>query len=94
MGDFKARMGTQDYEAETAIAPHGLVDRNDRARTLIDFQDEHDLYTINMSFRKRFMKWLHPEGRTRNAIDFIINSRKDIVKDVSILNKFSTVSDH
>lgn len=38
--------------------------------------------------------WLSPDGNTKNEIDYILTNRKDIIQDVTILNKFNTGSDH
>lgn len=35
-----------------------------------------------------------PEWLAKNEIDFIITDKKHIVKDVTVLNKFVTGSDH
>ncbi|KAF2880494.1 hypothetical protein ILUMI_25681 [Ignelater luminosus] len=34
------------------------------------------------------------EGKTKNEIDFIIANRKDTIQDVTVINKFTTRSDH
>ncbi|XP_030747130.1 uncharacterized protein LOC115875765 [Sitophilus oryzae] len=52
---------------------------------------------MNTFFKKRNSKkwtWTSPDSKTKNAIDFIISDRKDVIKDVSVLNRFSIGSDH
>lgn len=38
--------------------------------------------------------WASPDGVTKNQIDLIISNMKNIVQDVTVLNKFSIGSDH
>lgn len=97
IGDFNAKIGSKIDEAENAVGHHGLGERNERGNTLIDFLHSKNLFAMNTFFQKNDNKkwtWMGPDGRTKNAIDFICSSRKDIVSDVDVLNRFSTGSDH
>ncbi|XP_044749740.1 craniofacial development protein 2-like [Coccinella septempunctata] len=97
IGDLNAKVGSKQNEMETAVSYHGLGSRNERGNALIDFAHHNNLYIMNTFFKKRDNKkwtWASPDGKTRNAIDFIISSRKDIINDIDVLNRFSTGSDH
>lgn len=96
-GDFNAKMGKRLNDAEFSLGSHGLEGRNDRGDTLLDFLLQNNLFQMNSFFPKRQNKrwtWRSPNGQTKNEIDFIITDKKYIVKDVSVLNKISTGSDH
>ncbi|KAI8440941.1 hypothetical protein MSG28_009238 [Choristoneura fumiferana] len=43
---------------------------------------------------KRRWTWTSPNGSVKNEIDYILCNRKDIITDVSVLNKFNSGSDH
>ncbi|XP_030759597.1 craniofacial development protein 2-like [Sitophilus oryzae] len=97
IGDFNAKVGSKQDEAETSVSYHGLGSRNERGDTLIDFAHHNKLYIMNTFFKKRNSKkwtWTSPDSKTKNVIDFIISNRKDVIKDVSVLNRFSIGSDH
>ncbi|XP_045460954.1 uncharacterized protein LOC123671253 [Harmonia axyridis] len=96
-GDFNAKMGTRSDVAEFSLGNYGLEGRNDRGETLLGFLLQNNLFQMNSFFPKRPNRrwtWRSPDGRTKNEIDFIITNRSHIVKDVSVLNKVSTGSDH
>lgn len=96
-GDFNAKMGTKVAEEETALGNFGTPGRNERGETLLTYLLQNNLYQMNSFFFKkqhRRWTWQSPDGKTRNEIDFIITDKKRIIKDVTILNKFSTGSDH
>lgn len=38
--------------------------------------------------------WLSPDCRTKNEIDFIMTDKKHIFRDISVVNRFNTGSDH
>jgi len=97
MGDFNAKLGHREDEAETAVGPFGYGERNNRGDMLLDFLLQHNLFAMNSFFEKakqRRWTWASPNGTTKNEIDFIICNKKNIVHDVTVLNKFSVGSDH
>lgn len=90
-------MGTRSDAAEFSLGNHGLEGRNDRGETLLGFLLQNNLFQMNSFFPKRPNRrwtWRSPDGRTKNEIDFIITDKRYIVKDVSVLNKVTTGSDH
>ncbi|XP_057667257.1 craniofacial development protein 2-like [Diorhabda carinulata] len=97
MGDFNAKIGKQTDMSEVAIGSFGIVGRNERGQTLIDFLHNQKLYVMNSFFQKKLHRrwtWVNPNGRTKNEIDFFITTRKRFVTDVTVLNKFGIGSDH
>ena len=51
----------------------------------------------NTYFKKnpnRKWTWQAPNGTTKNEIDFILANKITTIKDISVLNKFQTGSDH
>lgn len=64
---------------------------------MLQFLLQHRLFAINTFFKKaehRKWTWISPNGNTKNEINFIITDRKQIVTDVTVLNRISISSDH
>ncbi|CAH2097258.1 unnamed protein product [Euphydryas editha] len=96
MGDFNAKVGVQDRD-ESVIGPHGLGRRNRRGQMLVDFLESEGLFLMNSFFQKKPQRrwtWQSPDTVTRNEIDFIIADKMHIFRDVSVVNRFNTGSDH
>lgn len=97
MGDLNAKIGHKQDDSEFVVGPHGYGDRNERGKTLIEFLLQQRLYVMNTYFKKspqRKWTWQSPNGINKNEIDFIITNKKETVQDVTVLNRFSTGSDH
>lgn len=97
IGDFNAKLGHKQDDSETPMGSHGFGTRNDRGQVLLDFLQQNNLYAMNSFFKKapqRQWTWASPDGVTKNQIDLIISNMKNIVQDVTVLNKFSVGSDH
>ncbi|XP_044759008.1 craniofacial development protein 2-like [Coccinella septempunctata] len=96
-GDFNAKVGLKSNNSETALGGFGSEGRNDRGEMLLGFLLQNNLFLMNSFFYKKLNRrwtWKSPDGRTKNEIDYIITDNKNTVKDVSVLNKFFTGSDH
>lgn len=96
-GDFNAKLGLKEDEAETSLGNFGTLGRNERGETLLGFLLQNNLFQMNSFFVKKLHRrwtWESPDGKTRNEIDYIISDKKQIITDVSVLNKFTTGSDH
>lgn len=80
------------------MGDYSYGERNERGDMLVNYLQEHQLFQMNSFFfekkPKRKWTWISPDGKTKNEIDFIISNRKDIVHDVTVLNKVSIGSDH
>ena len=97
VGDFNARMGKRMDEAEFVVGKHGYDDRNERGQMLLDFLSQKRLYATNTFFpakRQRKWTWFSNDGVTKKEIDYIVTSDMRQVQNVSVLNSFSTGSDH
>ena len=44
--------------------------------------------------KKRKWTWISPDGTTKNKIDFITTNRKNIVQDVTVINRITVGTDH
>ncbi|XP_072384376.1 uncharacterized protein [Diabrotica undecimpunctata] len=89
--------GHKQDDSEFVLGPPGYDDRNEMGQTLIEFLLQHRLYVMNTHFKKspqRKWTWQSPNGLNKNEIDFIFTNKKDAVQDVTVLNQFSTGSDH
>lgn len=96
-GDFNAKIGTKLDTSESSLGNFGSEGRNARGETLLGFLLQHNLYQMNSFFKKKAHRrwtWESPDGRTKNEIDFIITDKRQIVKDVTVLNTCRTGSDH
>jgi len=96
-GDLNAKLRKKQTEEETSLGCYEIGERNERGNLLLQFLLHHQLAAMNTFFRKaehRKGTWISPDGRTKNEIDFIITDKKQIVTDVTILNKLSVGSDH
>ncbi|XP_072378445.1 uncharacterized protein [Diabrotica undecimpunctata] len=96
MGDFNAKLGFKGDNAEVAMGSFGYGEQNDRGGVLLHFLLHHQLYVMNTFFKKnqqRKWTWASPYGITKNEIDFIITNR-NIVQDVTVINKITVGSDH
>ncbi|XP_063542661.1 uncharacterized protein LOC134751209 [Cydia strobilella] len=96
MGDFNAKLGKRDGE-ELRVGQFGVGRRNHRGHLLAGFMEKEGLYMMNSFFRKREHRkwtWVSPDGATRNEIDFIMSTKKQIFSDVSVINSVKTGSDH
>ena len=95
MGDFNAKIGKKT-EGETAVGNHGIGTRNERGQMLVEFAEARSLSIMNTFFEKRLERkwtWKSPSD-VKNEIDFIISNRRDIIKNVEVINKVNVGSDH
>jgi exonuclease III len=80
MGDFNAKVGRGDEATRTIMGLHGIGERNERGDRLLDFCCANNLCITNTRFKQtkanRQWTWESPGGRTHNAIDYILVSRK------------------
>ncbi|KAG7296521.1 hypothetical protein JYU34_020303 [Plutella xylostella] len=54
-------------------------------------------FLINSFFENRPQRkwtWASPDGRTKNEKDFIMTDKRHIFRDVPVINRFKTGSDH
>lgn len=97
VGDFNAKLGKREEESEISIGNFSHDQRNERGDTLLNFLQQHDLFAMNSFFTAKIQRkwtWASADGVTKNEIDYIIANRKSTVKNVTVLNNFTTGSDH
>jgi hypothetical protein len=95
--DFNAKLGRKLNKEETKIGDFGYGQRNDRGATLMNYLEEKHLYAMNSFYKKKPQRkwtWISPNGSTKNEIDYILSTERYIIKDVTVLNRFTTGSDH
>lgn len=96
-GDFNAKVGKNNDTNEIVTGNYGSGDRNNRGKQLINFLLKNSQYLMNTYFKKKECRrwtWISPNGLVKNEIDYFISNKKSIFQDVTVLNKFSTGSDH
>ncbi|KAL0860006.1 hypothetical protein ABMA27_010321 [Loxostege sticticalis] len=96
MGDFNAKLGKRS-DNELKMGQFGYGERNARGQLLAGFMEKEGLFMMNSFFRKpkqRKWTWLHPNGVTKNEIDFILSTNRHIFNDVSVINAVKSGSDH
>ncbi|XP_070138490.1 craniofacial development protein 2-like [Drosophila bipectinata] len=99
MGDFNAKIGTNNNGLETIMGRHGVGTRSNNGDRLIDLCQTFQLVIGGTVFpHKEIHKytWTSPNGHTRNQIDHICISRKwrRSLMDVRIRRSASIDSDH
>ena len=96
MGDFNAKIGMREG-AEPRVGKFGVGTRNPRGQRLAEFLEREGLFMMNSFFRKKAHRkwtWIHPDGSTKNEIDFILSNNRHIFNDVSVISRVKTGSDH
>nr|ADI61810.1 endonuclease-reverse transcriptase [Bombyx mori] len=96
MGDFNAKVGVQTCD-ESVLGSFGYGCRNHRGQMLVNFLQRERLFLMNSFFKKKPQRkwtWLSPDAVTKNEIDFIMTDKKHIFRDVSVISRFNTGSDH
>ena len=99
MGDWNAKVGTDHETWHKAIGRHGYGDMNDRGERLLEFCSENQLCITNTYFQHKSSRkwtWSHPNGQSKNMIDFIItNVRwKNCILDSRSFPSADVGSDH
>jgi hypothetical protein len=97
IGDFNAKLGKREEDSEVSIGSFSYDRRNERGDTLLNFLQQNNLFAMNSFFAgkpQRKWTWASADGVTKNEIDYIITNRKSTVKNVTVLNNFTTGSDH
>lgn len=96
MGDFNAQVGMPNADDKEVMGPWGYGKRSPRGNVLIEFCCEQRLYITNTHYKKKLKRkwtWLHPNGVTRNEIDYILSRNKAIIENVDIIPT-TYASDH
>ncbi|CAK1584169.1 unnamed protein product [Parnassius mnemosyne] len=95
MGDFNAKLGTRE-NGELKVGKFGTEQRSPRGHQLADFMEKEGLFMKNSFFQKRSHRkwtWSSPDGSTKNEIDFIMTTRRQLFSDVLVIARVKTGSD-
>ena len=93
MGDFNAKVGGHTNTSERATGCFGLVQRNERGYTLVEWATSKNFKIINTQIQKkagRRWTWRSPDGHTKNEIDYITTDTPSMVTDLTVINRINT----
>ena len=81
MGDFNARVGTDDSSWENIIGKHGVGNENSNGTLLLSMCSQLELCITNTMFQQtnnRKTTWMHPRTKQWHMIDYVITRQRDI----------------
>ena len=99
MGDFNARVGTDNATWDGVMGYHGVGRMNSNGLRLLSLCKEFNLCISNTFFQQSLQRktsWMHPRSKDWHIIDYVICRRRDL-KDISITRSFHStcfLSDH
>ena len=99
MGDFNAKVGSDNSNYEDIMGKHGLGEANDNGERFLAFCSFNSLVIGGTVFpHKRIHKatWVSPDGNTENQIDHLCISRRfrRSLQDTRVLRGADAASDH
>nr|VZI01519.1 unnamed protein product [Spirometra erinaceieuropaei] len=80
LGDFNARVGTDNAAWRGVLGPHGLRGFNDNSLLLLRTCAEHRLILTNTFFclsEREKATWRHPRSRQWHLLDYVLVRRRD-----------------
>ncbi|KAK3515143.1 hypothetical protein QTP70_007459 [Hemibagrus guttatus] len=99
MGDFNARVGSNNLDRERIMGRHGEGKCTENGERLIDLCEENNLVIGGTLFQHKTihkLTWTSPDGKTRSQIDHIIINGKwrRSLQDVRVMRHADAGSDH
>ncbi|KAK3540972.1 hypothetical protein QTP86_007688 [Hemibagrus guttatus] len=99
MGDFNARVGSNNLDRERIMGRHGEGECTENGERLIDLCEENNLVIGGTLFQHKTihkLTWTSPDGKTRSQIDHIIINGKwrRSLQDVRVMRHADAGSDH
>ena len=81
LGDFNARVGSNNSAWPSVLGPHGMGKENSNGLLLLTLCSEEGLSITNTLFEQPEIHkatWMHPRSKHWHLIDFVITRRRDI----------------
>ena len=99
MGDFNARVGSNNEGRERVMGKEGTGEMTDNGERLVNICEENDLVIGGTLFPHKTihkLTWTSPDGRTQSQIDHIIINGKwrRSLQDVRVMRQADIGSDH
>ena len=99
MGDFNAKIPREHDNERGHVSMYGQGERSDNGDALVEFAVAHDLRMMNTFYKqhpRRLFTWTHPNGYSKNQIDFILvpNRWKSSITNVKTLPGADCGTDH
>ncbi len=79
IGDWNAKVGTDNVGWEQVMGCHGYGKHNDRGERLLEFAFKNDLLITNTRFQQKDSRkwtWMAPDGKHTNMIDLVLLDRR------------------
>lgn len=97
LGDFNSKVGNKLHAQEDPVGPYGYGTRNARGERLVQFATEQRMVILNTFFRKRSearWTWRHPNGTTKNELDYILTDSLAGARDIQVVPNLKFSTDH
>ncbi|XP_050315572.1 craniofacial development protein 2-like [Anthonomus grandis grandis] len=94
IGDFNAKLGVPAGNGNQYVGKFGLGCTNERGERLINYLQKESMNSFFKKSEKRCWTWRSPNLNTKNEIDYVLTNKKLTIKDVSVLNRCDTGSNH
>ncbi|XP_016299301.1 uncharacterized protein LOC107656114 [Sinocyclocheilus anshuiensis] len=79
IGDWNAKVGTDNLGWEQVMGCHSYGQRNNRGERLLEFASKNDLLITNTRFQQKDSRkwtWMAPDGKYTNMIDLVLVDRR------------------
>uniref|UniRef100_A0A672MKF5 Endonuclease/exonuclease/phosphatase domain-containing protein n=1 Tax=Sinocyclocheilus grahami TaxID=75366 RepID=A0A672MKF5_SINGR len=79
IGDWNAKVGTDNLGWEQVMGCHGYGQRNNRGERLLEFASKNDLLITNTRFQQKDSRkwtWMAPDGKYTNMINLVLVDRR------------------